>query len=109
MSRSYRRAASQCFTDLSDFIQQINADVDLYEALRIVTDDVALMRSLTEEQQRMGLLLRKEFERDGIHLSTNDRQRVISLQNDLTQLSMKFQQVSFTARDYVEVCACVHY
>lgn len=73
----------------------------------MVTDDVALMRSLTEEQQRMGLLLRKEFERDGIHLSSHDRQRVISLQNDLTQLSMEFQQISFIARDYVEVCVCI--
>ncbi|ETO70753.1 hypothetical protein, variant [Phytophthora nicotianae P1976] len=63
------------------------------------------MKSFTPEQRRMGNLLRNEFERDGIHLSRSDRQRVISLQNDITQLSMQFQSTMYSARDYVEVPA----
>lgn len=100
---TYRSAASACFTELSDFIQNLNADVDLYNALRAVSENRALMASFTEEQQRMAVLLRKEFERDGIHLSLRDRQRVIELQNDITQLSMEFQQVMFSAREFIEV------
>lgn len=89
--------------DLSDFIQNLNADVDLYQALFSVTENAPLMRSFTEEQQRMGTLLRKEFERDGIHLSYQGRKQVINLQNDITHLSMQFQHTMFTARDYIEV------
>ncbi|GAB9468332.1 hypothetical protein Gpo141_00005651 [Globisporangium polare] len=100
---SYRNAASECFTDLSDFIQNLNADVDLYQALFVVTENVPLMKSFTEEQRRMGILLRKEFERDGIHLSYQGRKQVINLQNDITHLSMQFQRTMFTARDYIEV------
>lgn len=77
-SRNFRRAASECFTELSDFIQNLNADVELYRALKTVTEDKIGMKSFTPEQRRMGVLLRNEFERDGIHLSRSDRQRVIS-------------------------------
>ncbi|KAJ0409475.1 hypothetical protein P43SY_002365 [Pythium insidiosum] len=99
----YREAASACFTDLSDFIQNLNADVDLYAALRALTEDASQMQSFTEEQRRMAVLLRQEFERDGIHLSHGGRRRVVALQNDITQLSMDFQRVLFTARDWIEV------
>ncbi|KAH7482113.1 hypothetical protein KRP22_012345 [Phytophthora ramorum] len=102
---NFRRAASECFTDLSDFIQNLNADVELYRALKTVTEDKVGMQSFTPEQRRMGILLRNEFERDGIHLPRADRQRVISLQNEITQLSMKFQTTMYSAREYVEVPA----
>jgi intermediate peptidase len=51
----------------------------------------------------MAILLRKEFERDGIHLELFERRRFISLQNDITRLSMKFQHTIHTAREYIEV------
>ncbi|TMW62237.1 hypothetical protein Poli38472_009730 [Pythium oligandrum] len=102
---TYRHAASVCVTELSDFIQNLNADIDLFNALRTVTENKGLMQSFTEEQRRMAVLLRKEFERDGIHLSHIDRRRVIQLQNEITQLSMEFQRVIHTARDFVEVPA----
>jgi intermediate peptidase len=101
--RAYRHAASACFTELSDFIQNLNADVELYKALYTVTENQPLMASFTEEQRRMAVLLRKEFERDGIHLSAMGRQRVIHLQNEITQLSMEFQRTMHSARDFVEV------
>jgi len=83
----------------------LNADVEMYRALKTVTEDTIGMASFTPEQRRMGLLLRNEFERDGIHLPRADRQRVISLQNDITQLSMQFQSTMYSAREYVEVPA----
>ncbi|KAF4317303.1 hypothetical protein BBO99_00005333 [Phytophthora kernoviae] len=101
----FRRAASECFTDLSDFIQNLNADVELYRTLKTVTESADGMANFSPEQKRMGILLRNEFERDGIHLSRTDRQRVIALQNDITQLSMKFQSTMYSAREYVEVPA----
>lgn len=104
-NESFRQAASECFTELSDFIQNLNADVSLYRSLKSVLENTSEMRSLTSEQRRMGILLRQEFERDGIHLSRSDRQRVISLQNDITRLSMEFQSIMFSARDYVDVPA----
>ncbi|DAZ94936.1 TPA: hypothetical protein N0F65_012653 [Lagenidium giganteum] len=100
---SYRNAASECFTDLSDFIQNLNTEVELYQALRDVTENSELMATFTEEQKRMAILLRKEFERDGIHLSHYERKRVIALQNEITRLGMQFQQTMYTAREFIDV------
>ncbi|CEG46451.1 mitochondrial intermediate [Plasmopara halstedii] len=104
-NENFRQAASECFTDLSDFIQNLNADTNLYQSLKSVTENTITMNSFTPEQRRMGILLRQEFERDGIHLSRSDRKRAISLQNDITQLSMQFQSTMLSARDYVDVPA----
>lgn len=101
--RAFRRAASDCYTELSDFIQNLNADVELYRAIRAVSEDEKLMAAASEEQRRMAELLRNEYERDGIHLSSQGRRRVIGLQNDITQLSMDFQRTLFSAREYIEV------
>ena len=79
----FRQAAHECFTDLSGYIQELNTNVELYASLRAVTDDGGLMDSFTEEQRRMAMLLRAEFERDGIHLSLADRQKVIQVQHDI--------------------------
>ncbi|OQR96885.1 mitochondrial intermediate peptidase [Achlya hypogyna] len=104
------------FEQLSDFIQQLNADVDMYQCLRAVTEDVSLMTTFTEEQQRVAQLLRAEFERDGIHLDADGRQRVIDLQNEITRsvveacgrlqaqpLSMQFQHNIHATHSYIEV------
>ncbi|RMX69712.1 hypothetical protein DD238_001718 [Peronospora effusa] len=104
-NEDFRRAASESFTDLSNFIQNLNADVDLYRSLNTVTKDHISMKIFTPEQKRMGILLRNEFERDGIHLPHADRQRVVSLQNEITQLSMQFQSTMHSAREYVEIPA----
>ncbi|CAH0478649.1 unnamed protein product [Peronospora belbahrii] len=104
-NEKFRLAASECFTDLSNFIQNLNADVELYRSLKMVTEDKVGMESFTPEQKRMGILLRNEFERDGIHLSRADRQRVVSLQNEITELGMQFQSTMHSARNYVEMPA----
>uniref|UniRef100_A0AAV1UUX5 Peptidase M3A/M3B catalytic domain-containing protein n=1 Tax=Peronospora matthiolae TaxID=2874970 RepID=A0AAV1UUX5_9STRA len=102
---NFRRAASECYTDLSNFIQTLNTDVELFQSLKTVMEDKIATESFTPEQKRMGTLLRNEFERDGIHLPRADRQRVISLQRDITQLSMQFQSTMYKAREYVEMPA----
>ncbi|TDH72120.1 hypothetical protein CCR75_001239 [Bremia lactucae] len=101
----FRRAASKCFTELSDFIQNLNADKNLYKSIKSVTKNKEEMKSFSAEQRRMAILLRSEFERDGIHLSQRDRQRVIAVQNEITQLGMEFQSSISCAREFVEVPA----
>lgn len=103
--RAFRRAAVECYTELSDFIQNLNADVELYRALKAVAADAPHLASFSPEQRRVTLLLRNEYERDGIHLPLEGRRRVIDLQNDITQLSMQFQQTIFSAREFVELPA----
>ncbi|ETV78392.1 hypothetical protein, variant 1 [Aphanomyces astaci] len=99
----FRAAASNSFAQLSTLIQQLNTDTDMYQRLRDVTVDESLMATFTEEQRRVALLLRAEFERDGIHLDANGRANVISLQNDITRLSSEFQHNITTVREHIRV------
>ncbi|EQC30747.1 hypothetical protein SDRG_11506 [Saprolegnia diclina VS20] len=99
----FRAAASASFQYLSSFIQELNADVDMYNCLRAVTDNRSLMAGFTEEQQRVGMLLRAEFERDGIHLDDAGRRRVMELQNAITRLSMQFQDNMHSVHSFIEV------
>lgn len=85
----WRDAAQRAFAILSDYMSQLNCDPSLYHALRRVSDGKV---ELTEEQARLCLLLQQDFERDGIHLPDAERDRVRSLQNQITGLESIFSR-----------------
>ena len=68
---AFREAADATFADLSTFIQELNTNTALHGSLVALTEG-PLMAGLTPEQQRMAVLLKHEFERDGIHLPADD-------------------------------------
>ena len=68
---AFREAADATFADLSAFIQELNTNTALHGSLVALTEG-PLMAGLTPEQQRMAVLLKHEFERDGIHLPADD-------------------------------------
>lgn len=86
----WRNAAEEAFHGLSSYMYQLNAFRPLYEALCQITDDEVTIKALNEEQQRMAILLRREFERDGIHLSLSSREKVVQLNSDIGQLTSKY-------------------
>ncbi|KAL7567840.1 hypothetical protein ACA910_000582 [Epithemia clementina (nom. ined.)] len=88
----WRLAANDAFTILSDYIGQLNANVDLYWALQTITSSPFVLQLLTEEEQRFARLLQSEFEQDGIHLPDAMRQQVRALQNSMVQLEGQFQR-----------------
>lgn len=54
------------------------------------TQNVGLLQHLSPEYQRMALAMRKEFERDGIHLSYNEREEARELNNVIVGLESLF-------------------
>ena len=91
-NEQWRYAADQTFTVLSDYIGQLNANVNLYRALKSITDQPALVQQLNEEQQRFARLLQTEFENDGIHLPNDTRQEIRQLQHSIVQLEGEFHR-----------------
>ena len=89
-STQWRNAASSAFQILSEYIAELNADVNLYHSLVPITSNAQIMQSLTEEERRMAFMLQKEFERDAIHLSDKDRQKVQQLNGFVVQLESMF-------------------
>jgi mitochondrial intermediate peptidase len=86
----WRDNADATFHSLSSYMFQLNAFVPLFQSLKSVTDDPVAMKGLTPEQVRMALMLRREFERDGIHLDEASREEIVRLNELIGQISSQF-------------------
>lgn len=89
-SRQWRSSAENAFSILSDYINELNADTQLYRAVTRVIQTKDLFAQLSGEEQRFATLLQAEFERDGIHLPDEPREQVRQMRNHLTQIETLF-------------------
>eukprot|EP00949_MAST-11_sp_MAST-11-sp1_P000473 g473.t1 len=99
----FRDAANNTFYVLSDYLTELSADRKLYDPLRQLLDDHDALKELTEEQQRMAKLLAKEFERDGIHLPEDMRERARQIRADTVRLETEYSQNASSASSAVLV------
>ena len=88
-SQEWRHAASIAFEELQCYIGNLNSDERLYNALREISQR-ADFPQLNEEQQRFCVMLKKEFETDGIHLPEEQRENLQSIHHRITQLETLF-------------------
>ena len=103
-SPQWRESASRAFHLLSEYISDLNADDGLYESLCAhITSDAATFEQLTEEQKRMAILLKSEFERDGIHLPKNERDELRSILQHITNLESTFSNNITTRKKYFKL------
>ena len=107
-SYHWRTAANTAYIQLSDYLTLLNADTTLYQACKLVSNTKKVPPStivtssssstasiwdlLSEEEQRFTNLLQAEFEREGIHLSHEERLQVRQLQNQIVHLESTFMQ-----------------
>jgi len=89
-SREYVEAAERAYVTLQEYVARLNADVDLYEALRRAREVDG--RNLNEEGARVALTLQEDFERGGIHLDRATRQDFDASLSKALQLGMEFQR-----------------
>ncbi|KAL7491936.1 hypothetical protein ACHAWT_001211 [Skeletonema menzelii] len=101
-TQQWRNGASDAFGILSEYIGSLNADERLYRSLRrFVFNDEGkdstttngsseIMAQLSPEYQRMAKAMRREFERDGIHLSYTQREEARELNNVIVGLESLF-------------------
>ena len=90
-SAQWREAADNAFALLSDYIAELNGDDTLYRALVTVTAG-PYFSEMSEEEQRVAMLLQHEFERDGIHLPAEEREKVREVIGHITALEGMFNQ-----------------
>mmetsp|Transcript_46109 Transcript_46109/g.111704 ORF Transcript_46109/g.111704 Transcript_46109/m.111704 type:complete len:705 (+) Transcript_46109:36-2150(+) len=87
-SATWREAANNAFMQLQDYIGTLNADKNLYDNLAYI--HTHYYDELTPEEQRFCLLLKQEFEVDGIHLPQEGREKVKEVHNRITNLETLF-------------------
>jgi Zn-dependent oligopeptidase len=102
-SPDWRRAALDAFGVLSEYIGSLNADASIYLCLRqfIFEDDdddgrgggsssSSVLSRLPLECRRMTHAMRREFKRDGIHLTYDKREEARELNNVIVGLEGLF-------------------
>ena len=87
----WRNYAEKVFGMLSSYISELNSDDTLYKILVQVTTS-SNYNELSQEEQRFSIVLKNEFERDGIHLSIDKRNDIATIQNHITNCETTFSQ-----------------
>ena len=88
-------AANRAYVSLQGYVQGLNADRGLYDALvraqRDASASASASGSFTPEAARVALTLRHDFERGGIHLDGDARARLERASADALRAAMRFQ------------------
>ncbi len=85
-SERWREAAEDTFSYCAAYIQELNADTRLHGALVRLINESEATQSLSSTQRRFAILLKQEFERDGIHLSADEQASIGMLHSEINQL-----------------------
>lgn len=97
---AWRAAADGAHVKLGQFLYALNAHAPLYLALARITSDASLMARLSHSERRMAILLRREFEKDGIHLPEEQRAVLVRLNAEAARLGSEFSAGTAPSGDH---------
>ena len=89
-SSEWRLAAERTFDTLSSYIAELNVDTHLHSTIISIANDNKAMIRLDEEGRRMVVSLRDEFEREGIGLCNEKREKVLEAGGNVVELESMF-------------------
>ena len=83
--------AQEACIEISNYVEQLNTNTGLHQALRALMDSREF-GSYDEVTRRTAEIFMHDFEISGIHLESSARERVVSLNNQLLELSYHFSK-----------------
>jgi Zn-dependent oligopeptidase len=79
--KSYRETANEIFCETSLFINELNADVQIYQKFKEIRNNEKIFQSLKEEERIFCDDMLAEYENEGIHVTEpKRRQEIVKLQ-----------------------------
>ncbi|KAJ3388239.1 Mitochondrial intermediate peptidase [Entophlyctis sp. JEL0112] len=86
------RDAAEANALLTSFMNELNTDVGLYQALKDAMDRVTYVNEPqpSEQTKTVAELLMRDFQKSGIHLSGNDRRKFVAVSDDILSLGNRF-------------------
>lgn len=85
----YKKKAGEVSLSINAFVEKLNTNVELYNALQYALHRAA-NTELDEESQHVAELLKFDFEQSGIHLNDEKRQKFVKLQDNILRLGSQF-------------------
>ncbi|KAL6310182.1 mitochondrial intermediate peptidase [Sparassis latifolia] len=95
---SWIRSAEEVYEKLCEFMNVLNTHVGLYEVLRAVLSDADVVKSLGAEAHQTALIFWRDFEKSGIDLPPDQRNRFVSLSTEIMLLGRQFLNESASPR-----------
>jgi len=92
-----RNAARDAYGSLIEFVTKLNMDSRLYRPLAQLVNSPDLFNQLDLEEKQIALSLKLEFERDGIHVSDDEKGRIEKIQGDIRKLESRFSSLQASA------------
>ncbi|KAH9932403.1 mitochondrial intermediate peptidase [Amylocystis lapponica] len=92
------RSADEVYEKLCQFMNVLNTHVGLYEVLRAVLTDPEIVKSLSSEAYQTALIFWRDFEKSGIDLPPEQRDRFVSLSTEILVLGRQFLNETASAR-----------
>ncbi|TFY80026.1 hypothetical protein EWM64_g3984 [Hericium alpestre] len=91
-------SANEAYEQFCEYMNVLNTHVGLYETLRDVLSDREVRESLSREALQTALIFWRDFEKSGVNLSTEQRDRFVSLSSEILVLGREFLNQANTAK-----------
>ncbi|GJE85823.1 mitochondrial intermediate peptidase [Phanerochaete sordida] len=87
---AWTESAEHVYEKMCEFMNVLNTDVDLYHVLRAVLSDPEVSKSLGPEARETALIFWRDFEKSGINLPHDQRNKFVSLSSEILHLGRLF-------------------
>lgn len=87
----YRQAADSTFGQISQIVETLNTNLELYLKLKESIESDELSSKMDDCDKRVCRLFLADFEQSGIHLDKPTRNKFVNLNDQLVNTLMKFQ------------------
>lgn len=99
---AWAEASNAAYEYLCNFMNILNTHTGLYDSLRRAMGDAAIWAHLPEEAQAVATIFLRDFEKSGIHLPPQERERFVALSDEILVLGRAFlQDISARTSDQV--------
>ncbi|EJF66856.1 mitochondrial intermediate peptidase [Dichomitus squalens LYAD-421 SS1] len=88
--QAWIQSAEEVYEKLCEFMNVLNTNVGLYEVLRDILSDRDIIQSLSPEAYQTALIFWRDFEKSGIDLPPEQRNRFVSLSTEILVLGRQF-------------------
>lgn len=87
---AFVKAAQDCHEQMFEFMNVLNTDVSLCNMLKTVLNSPKISSKLSEEELKVGKILLDDFEKSGIYMNPDVREKFIQLSQEISLVGQEF-------------------
>ncbi|KAI9305607.1 hypothetical protein BJ944DRAFT_264935 [Cunninghamella echinulata] len=96
-------AANNAYTDLCTYMNTLNTDTRLYKVLKQVLENKNIISNFSPDEHAAAVIFLRDFEKSGIHLPNEQRNKFVELSDQIIQLGRQFIQSDPYGTTYVKI------